>query len=100
MDSRRLKYFVQIVDSGSITRAAAVTGIAQPALSQQLAVLENELKAFVAERGLKVGQLIHPLRYAVTGRTVGLGLYDALAILGRDRSLTRIKRAIAAAGGS
>ncbi len=62
------------------------------------AALENELKAFVAERGLKVGQLIHPLRLAVTGRTVGLGLYDALAILGRERSLARIKRAIAAAG--
>ncbi len=62
------------------------------------ATLENELKAFVAERGLKVGQLIHPLRLAVTGRTVGLGLYDALAILGRERSLARIKRAIAAGG--
>jgi glutamyl-tRNA synthetase len=46
----------------------------------------------------QVGQLIHPLRLAVTGRTVGLGLYDALAILGRERSLARIKRAIAAAG--
>ena len=52
MDSRRLKYFVQIVDSGSITRAAAVTGIAQPALSQQLAVLENELKVKLLDRSV------------------------------------------------
>ncbi len=50
MDSKRLRYFVQIVDSGSITRAAAVAGIAQPALSQQLAVLENELKVKLLER--------------------------------------------------
>ena len=50
MDSRRLRYFVQIVDSGSITRAAAVTGVAQPALSQQLAVLEHELKVKLLER--------------------------------------------------
>jgi LysR family transcriptional regulator, nitrogen assimilation regulatory protein len=50
VDSRRLRYFVQIVDSGSITRAAAVTGVAQPALSQQLAVLENELKVKLLER--------------------------------------------------
>jgi glutamyl-tRNA synthetase len=62
------------------------------------AVLEQELKAFVAERSLKVGALIHPLRLAVTGRSVGLGLYDALAILGRERSLARIRRAAAAAG--
>ena len=47
MDSRRLRYFVQIVDSGSITRAAAVTGVAQPALSQQLAILENELNSYL-----------------------------------------------------
>jgi LysR family nitrogen assimilation transcriptional regulator len=52
MDSRRLKYFVQIVDSGSITRAAAVTGVAQPALSQQLAVLENELRVKLLDRSV------------------------------------------------
>jgi glutamyl-tRNA synthetase len=60
--------------------------------------LEQELKAFVAERNLTAGQLVHPLRFAVTGRTVGLGLYDALAILGRERSLARIRRAASAAG--
>ena len=47
-----MRYFVQIVDSGSITRAAAVTGVAQPALSQQLAVLENELKVKLLERSV------------------------------------------------
>jgi glutamyl-tRNA synthetase len=60
--------------------------------------LEQEAKAFVAERGIKIGQLVHPLRFAVTGRSVGLGLYDALAILGRERSLARIRRAASAAG--
>lgn len=52
MDTRRLRYFVQIVDSGSITRAAAVSGVAQPALSQQLAILENELKVKLLERSV------------------------------------------------
>jgi glutamyl-tRNA synthetase len=61
------------------------------------AALEQELKSFATERNLKVGQLVHPLRFAVTGRTVGLGLYDALAILGRERSLVRIRRAASAA---
>jgi glutamyl-tRNA synthetase len=61
------------------------------------AALEEALKAFVAARGIKIGQVIHPLRYALTGRTVGLGLYDALAILGRERSLARIDRALAQA---
>jgi LysR family nitrogen assimilation transcriptional regulator len=44
MNLRRLKYFVKSVDIGSLTQAAEVLYIAQPALSQQLSVLENELK--------------------------------------------------------
>lgn len=41
MDLRRLHAFVKIVDIGSITRAASVLHIAQPALSQQIAALET-----------------------------------------------------------
>jgi LysR family nitrogen assimilation transcriptional regulator len=52
MDSRRLRYFVQIVDHGSITRAAAAAGVAQPALSQQVAILETELRVKLLDRGV------------------------------------------------
>lgn len=41
MDIKRLRSFVVIVDTGSITRAADILHIAQPALSQQLAGLEE-----------------------------------------------------------
>ncbi len=41
MDIKRLKSFIVIVDSGSITRAADILHLAQPALSQQLAALED-----------------------------------------------------------
>ncbi len=72
MDSRRLRYFVQIVDSRSITRAAAATGVAQPALSQQVAVLEQELKV----------KLLHRSVSGVTPTSAGRILYQrAQAIL-------------------
>ena len=45
---------------------------------------------FVAAEGVKVGDLIHALRIAVTGKPVGPGLYDCLAILGREKCLERI----------
>ena len=45
MDLRQLKYFVEIVDSGSLSKAAARVYVAQPALSQQIAALEGELKS-------------------------------------------------------
>ncbi|OMB80819.1 LysR family transcriptional regulator [Mycolicibacterium conceptionense] len=43
MDTHRLKYFLRIAEERSITRAAAVLGIAQPALSRQLQLLEDDL---------------------------------------------------------
>lgn len=43
MELRQLRYFVRIVEQGSLSRAAADLYIAQPALSQQLASLESEL---------------------------------------------------------
>lgn len=42
MGTRRLKAFIRMVDMGSLTRAADALGIAQPALSQQVAALEAE----------------------------------------------------------
>lgn len=44
MNLRRLQYFVKIVDVGSLTQAADVLLVAQPALSQQLATLELEAR--------------------------------------------------------
>jgi LysR family transcriptional regulator, nitrogen assimilation regulatory protein len=44
MDTRRLKSFLKIVDTGSLTRAAAALNIAQPALSQQLQSLEAHFR--------------------------------------------------------
>ena len=44
MNLRRLQYFVKIVDVGSLTQAADILHVAQPALSQQLATLEGEVR--------------------------------------------------------
>ncbi|WP_433525963.1 LysR family transcriptional regulator [Nocardia pseudovaccinii] len=43
MDTHRLKYFLRIAEEGSMTRAAAVLGVAQPALSRQIRLLEEDL---------------------------------------------------------
>ena len=44
LETRRLKSFLKIVDTGSLTRAASALNIAQPALSQQIASLEHHFK--------------------------------------------------------
>jgi glutamyl-tRNA synthetase len=60
------------------------------------AALEKLVYDFAAGQGVKIGQIIHPLRVALTGKSVGLGLFDTLAILGRPRALARMDRALAA----
>jgi glutamyl-tRNA synthetase len=59
--------------------------------------LEQFLHTFVESRGIKSGDIVHAIRVAVTGKAVGFGLFDTLAILGRERSLARIDRALAMA---
>ena len=56
--------------------------------------LERLLKVFVEAKGVKLGDLVHALRVAVTGKAVGFGLFETLAILGRERCLARIDRAL------
>ena len=58
------------------------------------ASLEALVQRFVAAEATKVGQIIHALRIAVTGKPVGFGLYDTLAILGKSSCLARIDRAL------
>lgn len=53
MEFRQLKYFVRIVELGSLSRASADLFIAQPALSHQLANLEDELKVKLLSRSVR-----------------------------------------------
>ncbi|NGO43306.1 glutamate--tRNA ligase [Streptomyces ureilyticus] len=47
------------------------------------------------EHGLKLGKAQAPVRVAVTGRTVGLPLFESLEVLGKEKTLTRIDAALA-----
>jgi len=55
---------------------------------------EAQLRRFVEAEGIKLGQIVHALRVALTGKAVGFGLFETLAILGKQRSLSRIDRAL------
>jgi glutamyl-tRNA synthetase len=57
--------------------------------------LEAAMKQFLEAEGVKIGDIIHTVRVAVTGKSVGPGLYDCLSLLGRESVLRRIDRALA-----
>ncbi len=58
--------------------------------------LELALKRVAGELGVKAGLLVHPARLACTGNTVGPSLYHLLEVLGRERVIQRLDRALAA----
>jgi glutamyl-tRNA synthetase len=57
-------------------------------------VIEETFRAFVESEKIKTTDLIHAVRVAVTGKAIGPGLFECLALLGRQRSLNRIDRAL------
>ena len=61
--------------------------------------IEKALQDFVKNEGIGHAQIIHALRIAITGKTVGFGLFESLAILGRAECLVRIERALARLSG-
>ncbi|HVU29729.1 MAG TPA: glutamate--tRNA ligase [Sphingomicrobium sp.] len=54
------------------------------------ASLEAAIREVAEARGVKLGKLAQPLRAALTGRKTSPGIFDVLALLGRDESLARI----------
>jgi glutamyl-tRNA synthetase len=53
------------------------------------------LEAVVERRGVKPGQVYQPLRVAISGSTVSPGIFESVALLGRDETLRRIDTALA-----
>ena len=70
MDMHRLRYFLRIADEGSLTRASDVLGIAQPALSRQIRLLEETLGVQLfarTPRGMQLTEEGEQLRAAIAG---------------------------------
>ncbi|HEV8315304.1 MAG TPA: nitrogen assimilation transcriptional regulator NAC [Burkholderiaceae bacterium] len=88
MNLRRLKYFVKIVDIGSLTQAADVLHIAQPALSQQLATLEGEVRQ----------QLLVRTKRGVTPTEAGKVLYRHAQLILRQCDQAQVDMVAAGRG--
>ncbi len=56
--------------------------------------IEECVRGLAAEKEKGAKHLIHPLRFAATGRTVSAGLFETLALLGRERTLERVRDAV------
>src|ERR1700689_2317281 len=86
MDLRQLRYFVGIVQAGSLSRAADQLHVAQSAISHHLATLESELNRQLVTRGPKgiqltdAGSVLYRHAEAIL-RHVEFAKYDAMSAL-------------------
>jgi glutamyl-tRNA synthetase len=58
------------------------------------ATLEATLRGVADERGVKAATLIHAVRVAITGKTVSPGLFEVLALIGREPTHARLAAAV------
>jgi glutamyl/glutaminyl-tRNA synthetase len=58
------------------------------------ATLEAALKGVAAELGVKAGVLVHPIRLACTGNPSGPSLYHLLEVIGKEKVMARIEKAL------
>jgi glutamyl-tRNA synthetase len=79
---------------GAMARLSALRERFSKQTEWSAASLEAALKQLAAESGCKAGDLVHPARVAVSGRSIGPSLYHMLEVMGKDRVLQRIERAL------
>jgi glutamyl-tRNA synthetase len=65
-----------------------------------LEIVEAALRGVVERSGAKPGTVFQPVRVAIAGGTVSPGIFESVALLGRDETLARIDRALARADGA
>jgi glutamyl-tRNA synthetase len=86
------KRFIKSPESGPLLEAFKKQLGA--ATSFKAADLEGELNAFVESTGVKLGDIMNPLRIALSGKSSGVGVFEMLEILGQESSIHRIDAAL------
>ena len=56
--------------------------------------IEKEFRTAIGDLGLKMKDLVHPTRIALTGKRIGPGLFETMEVLGKDRICQRLGKLI------
>jgi glutamyl-tRNA synthetase len=87
------KAWKKVMKEGSgalLASARAALGDVDPFEPDQI---EKALEPVLAEHDVKPGKLYQPIRVAISGGSVSPGIFESLAVLGKERSLARIAQA-------
>ncbi len=81
----------KILDTGGREALALVLPVLAACEPFEAIHIEQSVKTYAEQAAIKLGQIAQPLRAALTGRSTSPGIFDVLAVLGREESLRRIK---------
>ena len=81
----------EVLAKGGRTHLVALLPRLRAVADWSAAAAEAAVRAYAEETGAKLGTVAQPLRAALTGRTTSPGIFDVLAVLGREESLGRIE---------
>jgi len=74
-----------------LRKAAAVVATVEPFDAE---ALERNLRELIEAEGVAATRVLQPVRVAITGSNVSPGIFESLAVLGRERAVARLDRAI------
>ena len=100
VDDERLDYDAKAFDkrlvraSGALDQLTAIRDRLTAADDFSDDGMGSLVRGYIEDREIALGQVVHALRIALTGKPVGFGLFEAMSILGRDSCLARIDRAV------
>jgi glutamyl-tRNA synthetase len=80
----------EIIANGGREHLAALLPRLQAVPEWTSAATEAAVRDYAQEHGAKLGAIAQPLRAATTGRATSPGIFDVLAVLGREESLGRV----------
>jgi glutamyl-tRNA synthetase len=93
------KAWSKVMQNGAAERLAKARDAIAHAEPFTAESVESALRAVVDELGAKPKDVFQPVRVAISGSTVSPGIFESVAVLGRDETLARIDDALARANG-
>jgi glutamyl-tRNA synthetase len=82
-------------DGAGYAMLAALLPVIEGVEPWKAEALDARIKSFCEHRGAKLGDVAQPLRVAITGHTISPAIGETLVLLGRDRTLARVRRCLA-----
>jgi glutamyl-tRNA synthetase len=89
------KAWAKVMKDGAIERLARTRDVLARTQPFSVEEIEMSLRGLVDELGVKPKEVFQPVRVAIAGSTISPGIFESLAALGREESLTRIDAALA-----